>query len=52
MKRETFTILSIGIITATLTAYAISKKRPYIASSIMGSFSALGLIYTLMKEKV
>ena len=52
MKRETAILLSIAVLTGTLTAYAISKKRPYIASAIMGSFSALGLIYTLSKEGV
>ena len=52
MKRETAIALSIGTITAFLTAFALAKKRPYIASTIMGTFSALGLIYTLSKEGV
>ena len=51
MKIETTVILSIGIIAAALTAYSISKEKPYIASAILGSFSVLGLIYTLMRER-
>ena len=52
MERKTVVILSIGIITATLTAFAFAKKKPYIASAIMGSFGALGLIYTLSREGI
>ncbi len=52
MKKETAILLSIGILASSLTAYAISKERPYIASAILGSFSAFGLIYVLSKEAV
>ncbi len=52
MKRETAIILSIAVLAGTLTAYSISKKRPYVASAIMGSFSALGLIYSLTREGI
>ncbi len=50
MEKETAVFLSIGIITAGLTAFALAKKKPYIATTIMGSFGALGLIYTLLRE--
>jgi len=50
MEKETAVLLSLGIITAGFTALALAKKKPYIATTIMGSFSALGLIYTLLKE--
>lgn len=50
MEKETAVFLSIGIITAGLTAFALAKKKPYIATIIMGSFSGLGLIYTLLRE--
>ena len=53
MERKTAVILSIGIITTALTAFALAKKKPYVASAIMGSFGAFGLIYTLLvKEEV
>lgn len=45
--------LSIGIITATLTAFAFAKKKPYIATAIMGTIGAFSLIYNLLiKEEV
>ena len=49
MEKEKAIILSTGIIALALTAYALSKEKPYLAASIMGSFSALGLIYSLMR---
>lgn len=53
MKRETAITMSIGVIIATLTAYAYIKKKPYIASAIMGGVGALGLINALLtKEEV
>ena len=52
MKPETATILAIGILIAASSAYAFSKEKPYLASAIMGSFSALGLIYALTREKI
>ena len=50
MEKETAVFLSIGIITAGLTAFALAKKKPYLATIIMGSFSGFGLIYTLLRE--
>jgi len=53
MKKETAVILSIGIITASLMAYNLSKKKPYLASTIFGSLGAFGLIYSLLiKQEV
>ena len=49
MEKETAVLLSIGVITAGFTAFALAKKKPYIATTIMGTFSALGLIYTLLR---
>lgn len=51
MEKETAGLLSIGIIITALTAFALVKKKPYVASAIMGSFGALGLIYTLLVKK-
>lgn len=53
MNRETAVPLSIGIITATLTAFAFAKKKPHIAMAIMGSIGTFSLIYNLLiKEEV
>jgi len=52
MEYKTVVILSIGIITATLTAFAFEKKKPYVASAILGCVSAFGLIYNLSKEGI
>jgi len=49
MEKEKVIIFSAGIIALAFTAYALAKDKPYIAASIMGSFSALGLIYSLMR---
>ena len=43
--------LSIGVIAVSLTAFAIEKKKPYIASVIFGSLGAFGLIYSLLRTK-
>ena len=51
MELKTAVPLSIGIITATLTAFALAKKKPYIAIAIMGSFGAFGLVYSLLIKK-
>ena len=50
MKPETATLLIIGILAASFTAYAYSKEKPHVASAIMGSFSALSLVYSLLGE--
>ncbi len=50
MKPETAVLLSIGILTATTAAYAYAKKKPHIASSLMGTLGAMGLIYTFIRE--
>ena len=51
MERKTVVILSIGVITASLTAFALAKKKPHIASAIMGTFGAFGLIYGLLRNQ-
>ena len=51
MERKTVVILSIGVITASLTAFALAKKKPYIASAIMGTFGAFGFIYSLLRNQ-
>ena len=53
MDNKTAVSLSIGIITATLTAFAFAKKKPHITMAIMGSLGAFSLIYNLLiKEEV
>ena len=51
MEKETAVRLTIGIITTTLAAFTLVKKNPHVASAIMGTFGAFGLIYTLLVKK-
>jgi len=50
MGRESAIIFSIAIISGTLVSYYYVNKKPYIASAILGSFGAFGLIYTLLMK--
>ncbi len=51
MEKETAVLLTIGILITTLTAFTLVKKTPHVASAIMGTFGAFGLIYTLLVKK-